>query len=136
MSTPWNVVAEHLIRAGLMTADGITRRAKAINCGCGAAILAGLDDDIAALPVRVDPKPLTPLAEALAVVVGRATATLRREARGYVLNYRDSYRIAGHPAGAGHYDVLAEHVCGTAPAWPGTTTAFAPPIALTEECPF
>lgn len=130
MTTPWDVVHHHLINAGLMTTDGTTRRARATSCPrCNARILTGLDADLAAVQVHVDPLPLTPLAEALAILAGRRTAALvSREGR-LVLNYRDSWRITGSPAGTPGQDVYAEHLCGTRPGWPSTATTHARPAA-------
>lgn len=125
MSATW--LRDHLVASGHMTETGLTRRARLRPCPghiktpvdrrrCPALVLAGLDDDKCALEARADPTPLSPLGEALAVVEGRITYTLRREGPGWVLDSRDHHAIDHAPAGSRpRHDVVRQHRCGTPP---------------------
>lgn len=105
---------DHLIRTGAMTEKGTTRRARYRHCRCGLVILTGLTDPhTCAIEAHVDPHPLNPLGEALALLEGRYTVTARPEAGRFVLDDRDDLTIAARPAGTTlRADVLAEHRCG------------------------
>lgn len=106
----------HLQTAGHLTANGIGRRARPRTCRCGNQILAGLDDDTAALEAHADPWPLTALGEALAHIEGRHAWALHHHGGRYVLDWRDASRITHQPAGSRtRMDVLREHRCGTPP---------------------
>jgi len=60
--------------------DGITRRIRARRCTkCAAITLRGLDGDVAALPARVDPEPISADGELAALLTGRRTYTLRTD---------------------------------------------------------
>lgn len=136
----WDRVKSYLVAQGHMTADGVTRRVTARTCRtCHAPILAGLTGLRCARDARVDPDPLSPLGEALAVLGGRATFALWRAAAGrYELENRDQFSIAGTPAGTStRYDVLAEHVCNAAPL-PAAESVFPPPAttATSSRPPF
>lgn len=110
--TEWDIVEARLIRLGHLTIEGIGRRAQPRFCPtCRARILAGLDDDKAALRADVDPSPVTALGEMLAQLEGRRTYALVHNFGRLVLDYRDAGRIAYRPAGSGRLDVLAEHRC-------------------------
>lgn len=74
---------------------------------CGATVLTGLDNDLAALVARVDPEPLTALGEVQALTAGRTTYALR----GQALDRRDRWSIPGHPPSHA-LPVHAEHRCG------------------------
>ena len=107
---------DHLIRTGHITETGVTRAAKIRGCPmrCGSFVLVGLDDaHQCALEARADPIPVSALGEALALVEGRRTWSLHREAGRWVLDPRDDHHIAGYPAGTRlREDVLREHRCG------------------------
>lgn len=120
--------------------DGITRAVRATYCrGCGAHVMRGLDADVAALPTVVDPTPLDPLGEALALLANRPTYSLRWVGR-YEIDHRLGATIAAHPAGSQpSVDVLAAHACNAASltAHP-RGHASRPPRAkeLTDDPPF
>lgn len=101
------------IAAGHMTAQGISRRARAELCkGCGRALMRGLDAERCASDVRVDPHPLSALGELQALVDGVRTFELHWRGR-YEIDYRDDFSIAGRTPGSLHnVDVVAEHKCG------------------------
>lgn len=138
MTTPdahtWDLIRTRLEHNGHMI-RGITRRARATNCRCGAPTITGLDADRCALLATVDPRPLTPTGEALAHIAGRNTWTLHQIGNRLQLDYRDHWAIRATPAngttrplqGPGHtaYDVMAQHVCGTQPPWPATASRIA-----------
>lgn len=86
---------------------GAHRRASIRVHSCHAPILAGLDADVAALSVAVDPYPLTPAGEVEALRDHRRTYDIT-DMR---LDRRDAWTIPGHPPSARH-PVLAEHRCG------------------------
>lgn len=133
---------DHLIASGHVTETGLTRRAKIRTCSCRAKILAGLDADIAALEARCDPQPLSPLGEALAILEGRRTYTLRREGRGWVLDWRDAHEITWSPATSrARRDVVRQHRCKTPPPAPELAAASAfpetkPPLPPAAAPPF
>lgn len=81
----------------------MTRRAHGAICHCGAAILAGDDNDAAGLPARVDPPRLTRTGELLAVCAGRKVYELDLGR----LYRRDRWMIHSPARGP----VLAEHRC-------------------------
>ena len=86
-------------------------RAVAQRCPrCHVLTLVGLDAEVAALSVRIDPGALTVRDEATALLSGRRTFALHRRADRWVIRHRDRWAIAGHPPGAAH--VTAEHRCG------------------------
>ena len=98
---------------------------------CRARILIGLDDEIAALPIRVDVDPVDRVGEARALLAGRRTAQLHHRPRP-VLRYRDHWQIAGRPADT--VVVLAEHVCGQPLGHPIPTPT--PTKESPDACPF
>lgn len=105
---------DHLIAGGHLTETGLTRRARIRVCACSARVLVGLDDDVCALESAVDPEPLNQLGEALALLEGRYTLSLRRDGRGFVLDRRHRFEIAAKPAGTQpRTDVVREHRCGS-----------------------
>lgn len=105
---------DHLVASGHMTETGATRRARIRTCSCKADVLIGLDSDVAALEVTCDPCPLSRLGEALALLDGRRTLTLRREGRGWVLDWRDAHEITSAPAASQQRrDVVRQHRCRT-----------------------
>jgi len=114
MTAHWSRIRAMLEVQGLMV-DRMTRRVSARTCReCHAPILAAIAGDVCGIPAYVDPAPLSPLGEALAVLGGRYTCSLRPAPRGLQLDLRDSYHIT-EAAGSGRYDVVAEHRCGAAP---------------------
>lgn len=94
------------------------RYAKARRCKCAAMTLQGLDADVAALHVTVDPEPLNIEGELAALLTTRRTYTLRpvNTSSGKIrheLTHRPSWRITGTPPRIGApYDVLVSHRCG------------------------
>lgn len=136
---------DHLIASGHLTETGLARRARLMRCpepDCRDQVLAGLDDDRCALEARTDATPLSALGEALAVVEGRPTYSLRREGPGWVLDRRDHHRIAWAPAGSQpRHDVVRQHRCGTPPPSGQLTTLssfpeVAPPMSANATPPF
>lgn len=132
MIAPW--LQHHLERIGAWNADGVTRTVRARRCpSCGAMTLRGLDDIRCAGAATTDGDPLTTLGEAVALLAGRTTYTLRRTAGRLELDHRHQWAVAAHPPGAGEYDVVAEHVCGQATAAALTTTSRLRPPTVHQE---
>jgi hypothetical protein len=131
--TPW--LRQHLLETGALDPRLVGRKAQLRKCPtCRADILRGLDDDTCALLVVVDPTPLSPLGEALALVEGRYTVTFRRDRGHLVLDLRDDFHIAGSPAGTRAFeDVLRQHVCNTAPPAGPLATGSRHPAANIQE---
>lgn len=100
------------------------RTAKLTRChDCRRPVLSGLDEDLGAFQVVVDPTPLTALGEALVLLDDRRTVAARRHGQtGLVLDRRGQWHISAHPAGTGKpwrpSDVLPTHQCGSAPLPP------------------
>lgn len=94
---------------------------------CRTMVLAGLDNDWAALDATADPTPLDHQGEALAHLTGRKTYALRRRGNHLQLATRDRWQISGPRNWPTPYDVLAEHKCG-APELPGIQSAYQPTI--------
>ena len=133
MTATWTRIREVLVAAGRLHPQGHTRRAQPRLCRrCDARVLIGLDADVAALPVTVDPTPLTPLGEALAQLEGRYTVELFPDARGHVMDTRTDTRILHRPADVAQ--VLPEHRCGT-PLPPALTRPPDPDIRHTPLPP-
>ena len=116
------------------TVTGASRKARIrVHPRCHQPILAGLDADVAALSVAVDPYPLTPAGEVWALQSGRRTYALSRGA----LERRDRWSIPGRPPSP-KLPVLAEHACDS----PVPPQHRAPPIptpsrpATPEEIPW
>jgi hypothetical protein len=76
---------------------------------CRATVLAGLDADNAACPVRCDPTPLTEMGEAVALLQGRATYDLLPTKTGRELHQRTPHFINK----ARRYQVFATHKCNS-----------------------
>lgn len=140
-SSTW--LRDHLIRKGVITERGVSRRARPRIClRCGLVALVGLDDERCALEVHADPVPLSTLGEALALIEGRRTLALHHEAARFVLDVREADHIADRPAGAtAREDVLRQHRCGTGPpAGPlAAASSFAettPPLPPNSPPPF
>lgn len=132
--TPW--IVDRLIRTGAMTETGLTRRARPRPCpSCGTWTVCGLDADILALEARCDTTPLNALGEVLVLAGGRRTVELVHTRGRYQLEQRWADHIEGRPAGAGRYDVLAEHRCRqpVPPAYAAPTAHHRPAHTQTEE---
>lgn len=85
---------------------------------CAAPVLRGLDADVAGITVEVDPSPVDNLGEAVAVLTGRRTFSLRvaRSDRGQVLGRQIEQRSAATIRGSVlRFPVHAEHRCDAAP---------------------
>lgn len=124
----------HLEALGRWDTDGIRRAAAARLCRCGARILAALDDDVAALPVRADPAPLDAAGELAALMQGRATFRLQHNNGKWELDRRSVFDIQQQPAEETH--VLPEHKCGRPiPANGPPITNPRPRISEVLECP-
>jgi hypothetical protein len=86
-----------------------TRATRLILCPrCGAPILAGLDADWCALTAHVDPTPITPAGEAVALLAGRRTYDLIGRGDERTLSLRETEHIQAprrHP-------VVPAHACG------------------------
>lgn len=122
-------LVRHLQNIGAMGNDYVGRRARATRCRyCPCSILVGLDGDRCAWVARVDPLPLSPIGEALAILSGRTTYALHVGIGRLELQVRDRWQITGAPAGT-RYDVLAAHVCG------GVTLPYAPSVNHLSEPP-
>lgn len=85
------------------------REAKPNTCTtCGKPVLAGPDDDIAALPAIVDPTPVDAATELRALMAGLASYNLI----GHDLCWRSQHWHVRHaPAGVSPYPVHIEHRC-------------------------
>ena len=108
-------VVRRLERMGLRDPDtGATRRAVDRYClVCRAHVMRGIDRPFGGMSRDLDPEPLSRLGEALALMSGRRTFTLRWIGDRYEIDSRDSFSIRGSPAGSVvGCDVLVEHVCG------------------------
>ncbi|GGS88348.1 hypothetical protein ACFFV7_51060 [Nonomuraea spiralis] len=74
---------------------------------CKATVLAGLDADHTAMPVRCDPTPLTEMGEAVALLQDRTTYDLLPTKTGRELHERTPHFIS-KPR---RYQVFATHKC-------------------------
>lgn len=102
---------QHLENRGLWDSDGTTRVARARRCRtCREYVLAGLDANRCALPVAVDPDPLSPRGEMVALLAGRTTFSLRLLADQLELDRRSAFEIRS--GRTERLDVLGRHACG------------------------
>lgn len=133
MIPPW--LQAILEAKGAWNGDGIGRAARAGYCrDCGQVVLRGLDADRVALTVTVDPQPLNPLGEFLALATGRLTFSLRWRGR-YEIDRRESCHIQTAPARVrGKSSVVVEHRCGDPMPAAGTTVM--PEELEPTECPY
>lgn len=100
----------HLEDRGLWDSDGIGRAARAHRCrSCRQYVLAGLDSDRCALPVAADPDPLSARGEAVALIAGRSTYSLRFLSGRLELDHRTHFEIRG--GRTDRMDILAGHLC-------------------------
>lgn len=113
MTTDWDMVKRTLEARGLWNADGIGRRARARLCKrCNQAVMVGLDGDLVARVATCSPVPLSRIGEALVLLAGRPTYSLRWIAGRYEIDWRDQWQIKGMPAGSQQFiDVLGAHEC-------------------------
>ena len=96
-----------LIERGVLTAQGLSRKAKIIrHRPCGFPTLAGFDADVAALDAWCDLADLSLLGEAMALLDGRRTYTLMGQ---HLEDRQSPGRIAHFPAD--HTPVYAQHRC-------------------------
>lgn len=125
---------QHLTTRGLWDADGVARKVRARRCRrCGKLTLVGLDAPRCAGTATTDPRPLSALGEAAALILGLGTYALRFAAGHLELDRRGTFEIRGSPAGAvrvltryDRYDVVAEHRCDIV-ALPSLPTVWAAP---------
>lgn len=135
LGTMPNWLVTHLQNIGAMGNDRIGRRVHTRRCRhCRYTILVGLDNDMCALPAYVDPLPLAPIGEAVALLDGRSTYALRIGIGRAELQIRDRWQIAATPAGS-RLDVLAAHRCGAGPL-PSAPTVNRPTPPGTSCVPF
>lgn len=104
-----------LSERGLHDADGVRRHARMTHCDeCHRPVLAGLDDDVAAMPVQCEPHEIDLHGETLALLLGLRTYTLTRRIRskglGWNLDLRDRWAITKGQRTA----LLAQHRCDVA----------------------
>lgn len=94
---------------GAVTERGIGRSLAATTCrDCHTPTVRALDADICAFEVTLDPTPLDPLGETLAIATGRTTYDVVPTKTGLLIEPRSPQRITQprrHP-------VLAQHRCG------------------------
>lgn len=112
---------------------GAPRRIRRRTCPrCGWPALIGLDADMCAGLAAVDPVPLTPFGEALALVRGMDTYVVHSYGGRWVIDRRDPWQRAVDAAGTlRHADVVPDHRCGY--RWPGPTIAMTRlPMKVTE----
>lgn len=104
-------------RAIARAQQGPQRAAQSSGCRlCGRPVMVGLDDDSCALTAVVDPYPLSPAGEVVALMQGRKTYTLAWAGGRYEIDRRDEWRIEGNPPGSRPtVDVVVNHECGTQP---------------------
>lgn len=127
----------HLEDRGLWDLDSIGRAARARRCRtCRDYVLAGLDADRCALPVAADPDPLSVRGEAIAILAGKPTYSLRYLSNRFELDHRGHFDIRGDPR---RLDVLAGHICGqpslgTLPEL-GQASRLAPPAVPIHTAP-
>jgi hypothetical protein len=118
-----------------MSESGLSRKAKMLECrDCRSHVIAGLDADRCAQEAICDPLPLSKHGEALALIAGRNTWHLLSGR----LEYRDHWRISGHPAGSESRPVLANHLChNQIPSdWIAPAPITRPKVTYTEGLPF
>lgn len=127
-------IRRHLEATGVLARDGISRRAKTTFCAdCHRPVVRGLDADVAALVAVVDPAPLTPVGEVLALAAGRRTYDLTWRGARYELDPREPGHIRTRPASR-KYHVTADHQCGNSlPAFP---PEFMPAEIPADQPPF
>lgn len=109
---------EHLETIGAGNPDGVNRKVRAARCAkCHAAILRGLDGDMAALVVETDAQEIGPVGEVLAIAHDRRTYDLAQFGGVWEINPRYDWSIrAGR-----NFPVVPEHHCGVTYPIPSET---------------
>jgi len=81
---------------------------------CNQITLTGINDDICAWTITVDPTPLTPQQELECLLSLRDTASATPHGKTYDLHHRDADMISDYPAGGPNTygTVLPNHQCG------------------------
>lgn len=121
-------IQKHLIATGVLTNDGLGRKAQLRQCtACHGWVLVGLDSHRCALRVVCDPVAIDKLGEAWAWLNGRRTYELW----GTELERRDKFSIRGGMK----KPVLSEHECGVkkTPS-PQILALFMKPVTTTSDC--
>ncbi|MDQ1738087.1 MAG: hypothetical protein QOH56_4338 [Pseudonocardiales bacterium] len=128
---------------GQWNADGVSRKARGRICRrCQRPVMVGLDADLGGMPTACDLTPLTPMGEVAALFNGQPTFSLEWLFDHYEIDFRDSHRILGSPAGSSpKADVLALHRCDTQfnESQTADSKVINPNIekgATPDECPF
>lgn len=135
-ASPDRAVAAAIRRAGQDPDSAHGRdRATARHCPrCSAPTLVGLDAEVAAMSVTVDPWPLTIRDEATALLTGRPTYRVTESGGRLRIRHRDHWQILGTPPTTVH--VVAAHRCGQ----PLGDTSSSNPTTTNEgrscTCPF
>lgn len=117
---------------GVLTENGLSRKAKIRRHKCGTACIAGLDAPLLAFEAWCDLTPLSNHGEAQALIHGRRTYDLTQRE----LNRRDTHHIAHQPAHT--TTVLTEHLCHqpVPPDWAAPQQKATPPTADPNHIPF
>lgn len=101
-----------LIEEGKISPDGISRTLRRRKCTkCGMPVMVGLDDDVAAMTVYLDPWPLSEMGEEVILITSEMTYTVIGGTVKPEAIPRDSFMRRRRPASEGHV-VLAAHKCG------------------------
>lgn len=120
---------------------GATRKARITFCHrCRAPVMRGIDQPFGGQSRDVTPSPVAPLAEALALLAGRRTFTIRYAGQ-FEIDIRDQFSIRGSPAGTREgWDVVIEHDCaidgGGPQHWTPLTVGPPADAELPDEAPF
>lgn len=131
----------HLIDIGAISADGISRKARAGRCAtCHRRTLTGLDADRAAGVACVDSREIGPVGEAVAIAGGLPTYTMRFIGGRWELDLRSRWEIEG---GNRRWPMYAKHRCDALHVPPDTIhpkllryVAVAASRALSDTPPF
>jgi hypothetical protein len=84
-----------------------------------------MSEDVAAQMALVDPYPLSPLGEMLALIDGRKTYQLGKYDEGLALWQRDKWQIAGRAAGP-DWIILTDHKCESTARFPSVEIPLLP----------
>lgn len=116
-----------------------TRAAKTTFCPhCRHPIYRGLLEMPTPWLVDVDPVPLSPEGEVLALLKGIITYTLSWVGSRHEINRRYQWQIRNHPAATlKGVDIVAQHVCGQPAKWPTMSSQVPakPTVASDSELP-
>lgn len=125
---PW--LRRHLENQGhIDPTTGATENVRITHCDtCRRPTWVGLEPR--GFARQLDPSPLTPIGEALAILQGRNASGMYRAGNRLEIELRTLDRIRNHPAGTPNTDVLLEHRChNPGHHLPRTTTALTWPTA-------